>query len=131
RAAHEREVLRVVDDQHGSPTFAHDLAHATVEVVRRLGADPFATIDGHRGVYHAAGEGTVNRYDFARAIVDLDPQRATQTVRSVEPVPSSAYPLPAARPKHAPLDCSKLTGRFAVTLRPWREALERALRTSS
>ncbi|MEO7097246.1 MAG: NAD(P)-dependent oxidoreductase, partial [Polyangiales bacterium] len=42
RAAHEREVLRVVDDQHGSPTFAHDLAHATVEVVRRLGADPFA-----------------------------------------------------------------------------------------
>jgi dTDP-4-dehydrorhamnose reductase len=127
RAAHEREVLRVVDDQHGSPTFADDLARATLEVLRRLGDDPFAALDEVRGVYHAAGAGTVSRYDFARAIVELDPQRATQTVRSIEPVPSTAYPLPAARPKYAPLDCGKLAARFAVTLPPWRDALERAL----
>jgi dTDP-4-dehydrorhamnose reductase len=128
RAAHEREVLRVVDDQHGSPTFARDLAAASTRVLETLGKDPFAAIERVRGVYHAAGAGVVSRYDFARAIVELDPERATQTVRSIEPVPSSAYPLPAARPKYAPLDCGALARSFGVTLPPWRDALERAMR---
>ena len=127
RAAHEREVLRVVDDQVGNPTFARDLARASVEVLKTLAASPIDAIESVRGLYHAAGTGAVSRFDFARAIVELDPDRATQALRTIEPVPSSAYPLPAERPKYAPLDCGKVATRFGVQLPSWRDALERAL----
>lgn len=125
RLARERQTLRVVDDQIGSPTFADDLAEATARILDVR--DPFAAIDEARGVYHAAGEGAVSRFDFARAIVELDAKRSEHEVKTIEPVPSNAFPLPAQRPKHAPLDCTKLRERFGVVLPPWRDSLARAL----
>ncbi len=128
KAARERETLRVVADQSGSPTFAGDLAVATALLLRGVQRDPFAALDEARGVYHLAGAGVATRFELAKAALASDPRAAEHRVRHVEPVGSAEYPLPAARPAYAPLDCTKIRERFGVTLPPWREALARALR---
>ncbi len=119
--------LRVVSDQIGSPTFCRDLAQATALVVFRTRGRPFDALLEARGVYHLAGEGSVSRADLARATLELARPGEGQSMATIEPVPSSAYPLPAARPAYAPLDCTKARERFGVALPPWRESLRRAL----
>ena len=126
RVAREREVMKVVDDQVGNPTLARDLAEAIARIVEPLRADVVEGVRSARGLYHAAGTGAVSRFDFARAILDDDPARHEQVVRTLEPVPSEAFPLPARRPKHAPLDTTKLRDRFGVELPAWRTSLRAA-----
>jgi dTDP-4-dehydrorhamnose reductase len=127
RLARERETLRVVADQVGNPTFALDLAVATALVLFGVRKDAYAGIDDLRSVYHLAGRGTTSRFELAKAVIELDPNKSAHRVRSLEPIPSSEYPLPAARPAYAPLDCSKAKKALGVELPEWREALGRAL----
>jgi dTDP-4-dehydrorhamnose reductase len=128
RLARERETLRIVSDQSGSPTFAGDLAIATALLLHGFQKDPFAACDEARGIYHLAGSGETTRYELAKAIVALDPRAAEHRVRELSPIATSEYPLPAARPAYAPLACGKFKQRFGIQLPPWREALARALR---
>jgi dTDP-4-dehydrorhamnose reductase len=125
--ARTRTELRVVDDQHGSPTWCKDLASATMGVLERLGRDPHAAAVEKRGVYHAAGGGHCSRYELACAAIELDPKRHEHRVERIVPVKASEFPAPAPRPMFAPLDCTKLLSQFGVALRPWREALAAAL----
>jgi dTDP-4-dehydrorhamnose reductase len=126
--ARTRTELRVVQDQHGSPTWCRDLATASLAVIEKLGSDPHGAAAEARGIYHAAGGGYCSRYELACAAIDLDPAKSEQRVERIVPVHASEFPAPAARPAFAPLDCSKLHSRFGVALRPWREALAVALR---
>lgn len=130
-AARQRSELRVVDDQVGHPTFARDLAAVTALLLRGAGPQPLEALQAARGVYHAAGGGACSRYQLARAAIDLDPRAHEHTVLRVVPVPSSAFPLPARRPRAVILDGSKLRQRFGLELPPWREALARALSDSA
>lgn len=127
RLLREKEELRIVRDQIGSPTFCRDLARATAVIVSRLGADPGAKAAELRGVYHAAGEGACSRYELAQAIIELDPRRSEHVVKRLEPATTDAFPAPARRPANAPLDCRKLAKTFEVRLLPWRIALAEAL----
>ena len=107
------EKLRVVNDQHGAPTYARELAAATLTAIAK----------GLRGTYHAANKGACTWYDVARAALSLagmDPEMVT-------PVSSEEYPRPARRPAWGVLDTSRLERR-GVRLSPWREALETYLR---
>lgn len=126
RAARDREELRVVADQVGNPTYCRDLAQALVLLVHASRKDPFASFTEARGVYHLAGEGEVSRYDFARAILELDPKRDEQRVKRVLPIASSEYPLPARRPAYSALSCAKGRELLGIRLPHWRDALERA-----
>jgi len=123
----ERATLRVVADQVGSPTFCRDLAQATALLLYGLRNAPAETVQAACGVYHLAGGGACSRYELAQAVFELDPRRHEHQLRHLEPIPSEAYPLPAARPRYAPLDCSKARRRFGLALPPWRESLARAL----
>jgi dTDP-4-dehydrorhamnose reductase len=107
--AREREELRVVDDQRGSPTSTLELAPALWDVLRR----------GEAGVYHAACEGEATWFDFASAVVELC---GIETVR-VMPCSTDEFPRPARRPSYSVLDCSRLTALRDKSLAPWREAL--------
>jgi dTDP-4-dehydrorhamnose reductase len=127
RLARERTRLQVVADQIGNPTFARDLAAATAAIVCGVREHPFEASDDARGVYHAAGEGAVSRHELACAIVEVARGRESLAVETIDPVPTEAFPLPARRPRYAPLDGAKLRARFGVALPPWREALTRAL----
>lgn len=127
RLARERTDLRIVSDQIGNPTFCRDLAICTALVLYGIRKNPLAGLRDARGVYHLAGTGHVDRCRFAQRILSLDPRKQEQIVKSVTPVGSDAYPLPAKRPTNAPLDCSKFSNTFGAALPPWEEALERAL----
>jgi dTDP-4-dehydrorhamnose reductase len=127
RLARERDTLRVVGDQVGSPTFAGDLAGATALLLFGMRADAYAGIERSRGIYHLAGGGAVSRSDFATAILELDPRKSEHRARRIDPIATADYPLPAARPAFAPLDCRRARDAFGVALPDWKDALARVL----
>ena len=119
RLARKRAELRVVDDQHGTPTYAGDLAGAILTLAHRLcseGAPPHGF-----GTFHATNAGATTWCGFARAIVDA---AFPPDVRPVVTVITTAdYPTPARRPANSVLDCGKLARVYELTLRPWQAAL--------
>jgi dTDP-4-dehydrorhamnose reductase len=113
RLASERPSLRVVADQHGSPTAATDIAAAIVAIAAKIGAG-----EGRWGVFHFTGAGATTWHGFAEAIVAL----AGKTV-PVEAITTAEFPTLARRPANSVLDCAKIAAAYGVTARPWREAL--------
>jgi len=109
----ERDALNVVFDQVGTPTYAHDLAKAILDII------PMAMIDERIEVYHYSNEGVASWYDFAKAIHQI----ANITCR-VNPIPTRDYPLPAKRPFYSVLDKSKIKKRFAVGIPYWRDSVK-------
>jgi dTDP-4-dehydrorhamnose reductase len=127
RLARSKETLRVVDDQVGCPTAAHELALATSLVLFGARRDPFAELSPLRGLYHLAGGGHCSRLELARAAIELDPLRDEHRVQQVLPTSSAELAMAAQRPAFAPLDCNKARDVLGVALPPWRETLARVL----
>jgi dTDP-4-dehydrorhamnose reductase len=117
RLAREREVLRVVADQHGSPTWSRDLAEALAAICRRVEQDGDAT---PWGTYHFCGAGQTSWFGLACTIVEEARARERLRVHRVKPIPTAAYPTPAQRPAYSVLDCRKLQATFGLTPRPWQ-----------
>lgn len=124
RLGAERELLRVVDDQRGSPTAAADLAGAVVAVGRRL-LEREAPAESF-GTFHCAGGGQTSWCGFARAIFEIAAARG-QRVPRLEPITTADYPTPARRPANSVLDCARLARVHGLRPRPWRQALEETL----
>lgn len=124
RLGAERDVLRVVDDQRGSPTAAADLAAAVLAMARRLleRAPPA----GGFGTFHCAGGGETTWHGFAGEIFRLAAARGARVPR-LEPITTADYPTPACRPATSVLDCARLGRVYGIRLRPWREALAETL----
>ena len=124
RLAREREELRVVDDQVGAPTWCRDLGLATVEVLSQCGAfETPAALSDRGGLFHLTASGFTSWFGFAEEILALDPERSTQKVRELIPIPTSDYPTPAQRPLNSRLDCGRFTEAFGIELPPWHESL--------
>lgn len=110
KLASERDHLKVVHDQVGSPTSTLALAPALWDVLRS--APP--------GVYHGACEGQASWYDLARASIEIAGLAEGVTV---EPCTTAEFPRPAPRPAYSVLDCSKLAALRGRDLGSWRDAL--------
>ncbi|HML10789.1 MAG TPA: dTDP-4-dehydrorhamnose reductase [Stellaceae bacterium] len=123
RLGAERDRLGIVDDQHGSPTSAADLAGATIAVCTALAA---GKDDGY-GVFHLRGGGTTSWFGFARAIFREAAARGLKTPRLVEPITTEAYPTPAARPRNSVLDCGKIAHVYGIVAPPWERSLTAVL----
>ncbi len=126
RLAAERDELRVVADQQGSPTAAADLAAAIAEVAEQVARLPAAEEGGGGaspwGTYHCTNAGATTWHGFAEEIVRLSGPSLGRTPR-VTPITTADYPTPATRPANSRLACGKLETRFGVKMRPWQEAL--------
>jgi len=121
--ARRQPVLRVVDDQRGSPTYAPDIARALLALGRRKLADPA----GHAGLLHLSAPSLIDRAAMARAI--LDASRALGgPFAPVEPVPTSSFATPAQRPLNAQLSGALATQLLDLRWTPWPEALDRSVR---
>ena len=120
RLAEERQELRVVEDQYGSPTLAQDLARVTLSIVDRVNS---GSIESPWGIYHATGRGVVNWSGFAETIFAL----AGRTDVRVVPIPASAYPTPAPRPAYSVLSNNRLEQVFGLSLPQWQDSLARCL----
>jgi len=129
RLAREREELRVVADQVGSPTWSRMVAEATAQIAIQLLSAPRRSRQ-EAGIYHLTCAGQTSWYDFAREIVKcmISSSGTAWSARCpggprLVPILTSEYPRPARRPVNSCISCEKLRADFRITLPPWSMAL--------
>ncbi|CAN5621948.1 dTDP-4-dehydrorhamnose reductase [soil metagenome] len=114
-AARAGKALTVVDDQIGSPTFTHDLAEATLDLIDH----------GATGIYHATNSGQTTWFEFAKAIFE---EFEVPNV-NLKPISSAkwkeTHPASATRPAYSALDCSETERLIGRKMPDWRDALHR------
>ena len=109
--ARERPQLRVVNDQVGVPTWARDVAAATLSALKR--PEPV------QGLYHLTSAGSTTRFDFARRVLQL-----AGLATPVMPVLTAVYPTAAVRPPYSVLDSSRFQQATGLRIGPWDERLQ-------
>jgi dTDP-4-dehydrorhamnose reductase len=129
KLAQQKPELRIVADQRGAPTSAHDLARLTAHLIAHCEAESSArglhlASVLHPGVYHATSAGDTTWHGFATEFLRLQ-QLANPTIplATLIPIPTSDYPTPAHRPANSRLDCEKLYRTFGFRLPPWRDSV--------
>ena len=113
RLTAQKESIRVVFDQVGSPTYAADLALVIFSIIE---GDMY---EGNEGTYHFSDEGVCSWYDLAVETARM----VRHTNCRIEPCHSSEYPSPVTRPPYSVLDKSKIKQTFGVDIPHWRESL--------
>jgi dTDP-4-dehydrorhamnose reductase len=108
RLMNEKDQLKVVNDQVGSPTYAADLAEVMLRVIAAW----------KPGIYNYSNEGIISWYDFALAIKEIANSHC-----DVKPISTSEYPTPAKRPAYSVLDKTKIQEAFGIQLKNWKESL--------
>jgi dTDP-4-dehydrorhamnose reductase len=110
RLMKEKESVRVVQDQAGSPTYAGDLADAIMCI---LESDHF-----NPGIYHYSNEGQTNWYEFA-----LEIKRLTGSICNVLPISSDGFPTAAKRPAYSLMNKSKIKQVYGLNIPEWQTSL--------
>ncbi len=119
RLAAERDELRVVDDQIGTPSWTADIARA----IRALMAADVS------GTWHFTNEGVASWYDFAESILRLGRELGFPVkARRVRPISTSGFPTPAKRPPFSVLSKQKIRTVLGHDIPHWRHSLEHMLR---
>ena len=95
RLAREKDELRIVNDQVGSPNWCFMVAEVTAKVLKEYCARKDSTLTG---LYNLTADGKVSWYDFARAILSADPLKEEHLCRKIVPISTTQYPTPARRP---------------------------------
>lgn len=119
RLGQDREELRVVADQVGSPSWAKDIAEAIAQLLQ----------SETTGIYHFTNSGVVSWYDFAIAI--FEEARALGfplKVQRVIPITTADYPTPAVRPAYSVLSGKKITETLGDYPPYWRDSLRKMLK---
>jgi len=109
--------INVVSDQYGCPTFAANLAEVIMAIVKEDNNDYSYT-----GVFHYCNAGTTTWYDFASEI-----KKFIKSKCSINPIPSSQYPVAAKRPQNSVLDTTKIKETFGITIPNWKDSLKQCL----
>jgi dTDP-4-dehydrorhamnose reductase len=128
RLARERETLRVVSDQVGSPTWSRMIAEAsTLALKQSLSlAEPCEL----SGVYHLRAGGETSWHEFASRIIELMPS-AERKCKTVEAITTADYPTPVKRPAYSVMSCEKLRRTFGIELPGWELSLRLVLDKAS
>lgn len=117
RLFRDREELRVVADQWGSPTLADDLADTILEIIGRNSEE--------YGTYHFTNEGKTNWYDFAQVIYrHASAEGLIKREVRILPITTEQYPTKAKRPGNSLLSKDKIKTTFGLSIRDWEAALE-------
>jgi dTDP-4-dehydrorhamnose reductase len=106
----ERDELKIIADQVGTPTYAMDLADCILDII--------ASGNNAYGTYHYSNEGVASWYDFAKAIFDI-----SGTQIKALPIRTSEYPTRAIRPAYSVMDKSKIKRTFNIEIPYWRDSL--------
>lgn len=110
----ERDELKVITDQVGTPTYGMDLAAAILHII----------ISGKQeyGIYHYSNEGVASWYDFAKAIFELSGINV-----NLLPIKTSDYVTRAVRPVFSVMDKTKIKSTFGLQIPYWRDSLAKCI----
>jgi dTDP-4-dehydrorhamnose reductase len=115
----ERDLVKVVEDQWGSPTYTADLAGAILKIIEDDAVS--------HGIYHFTNKGVTNWYEFARTIYKkakrLELIGDNKKVK-IQHIKTEDYPTKALRPRYSVLSKDKIKKEFNLKIRNWDEALE-------
>ena len=123
----QQPVLRLVSDQVSNPTWARMLAETTALLLVKGGDNWQEWLGERRGLYHLAGSGYASRYNWAQAILRLDPKQEEQMTREMLRALTADFPSPAKRPLFSALNCELFASTFGMSLPSWEEALAMAM----
>jgi len=113
RLMKERDQLNIVADQKGRPTYAKDLAIATMNMIDSINAGKAI-----KGVYHFANQGETTWFDFAAKIKAI-----AGLTCDLRPIETKDFPTPAKRPAYSVLDTSKIEEALSLSIPHWEDAL--------
>jgi dTDP-4-dehydrorhamnose reductase len=125
KLAQTRESLNVINDQVGAPTGADLLADITAHALRKVILN-----DGLGGLYHLVSDGETSWHGYAKFVIEFAREFATEikvTPEAILPVPSSAFPTVANRPRNSRLYTQKLQNSFGIHLPHWQSGVARML----
>ena len=123
-AGRKTDTLRVVADQHGTPTAAEDLAAAILAITGTIRTEGWRP--EFRGVFHATNDGETTWHGFAEAIFD-EAARHGERRPTVVPIATADWPTPTRRPADSRLDTARLAAVFGQRLPDWRDATARVI----
>ncbi len=129
RLAKDRDELRIVADQFGAPTWARDLAGATMNALIAWEMSEWS--DELGGLYHLTAAGRTNWHQYAEEVVRLARQYDTTLAAkplNIHPIATHEYPLPAKRPANSVLANDKIRETFGIVLPPWQDSLAECVR---
>ena len=112
----EKDSLKVVFDQVGTPTYAGDLADAIARIIETGQL-------GKQGIYHFSNEGVCSWYDFAREICELSGNTC-----NIQPCHSDEFPSKVKRPHFSVLDKTKIKDTFGIEVPYWKDSLKKCIR---
>jgi dTDP-4-dehydrorhamnose reductase len=118
--AKEKESLRVVFDQTGTPTYAADLAGAVMSIVSGVIRNQFAL---NAGIYNYSNEGVCTWYDFATEII-----REASLSCQVNPILTKDYITAAERPVYSVMDKTKIKENYRLSMPHWRSSLIKCMK---
>lgn len=128
RLAREREALRVVSDQWGTPTTARTIASVLVEILGQREADLSNVFARAKGLVHLTNSGSTSWHGFASAIVEgLRSRGVPLKAAEVVPIATKDYPTKATRPAHSRLDLTRLNEAYGLVPPEWERALAEEL----
>ncbi|MFB3100400.1 MAG: dTDP-4-dehydrorhamnose reductase, partial [Gammaproteobacteria bacterium] len=105
RLAREKDELKIVDDQHGAPTSAELIADVTALAIYRISR--VSDEENFAGIYHLVAGGETSWHGFAQYVLELAQAMGVELktrAEEVQSIPTSAYPLPARRPRNSRLN---------------------------
>ena len=111
----EKDILSVIFDQIGSPTYAKDLAHAISLIIER-------NMLNQQGIYHYSNEGVCSWFDFAKEICELSGHNC-----NITPIHSRDYPSKVTRPHYSVLDKTKFKETFGIPVPYWKDSLKKCI----
>jgi dTDP-4-dehydrorhamnose reductase len=129
RLAQQRDELRIVADQIGTPTSARFIADVTNQILGKMRSIESWEQDGFSGTYHLTPLSSTSWHGIADVV--LAPQngslRKSVSQPRLLPITTEEHPLPARRPKNSRLNCGKLSTQFGIQLTDWKVALRLCL----
>ena len=118
----ERNSLKVVFDQVGTPTYALDLAK-TIEIFIEKLKTVNSQLSILNSIYHFSNEGVISWYDFAKEICEL-----SGNVCNIQPCHSDEFPSKVKRPSYSVLDKTKIKNKLNITIPHWKESLKNCIK---
>lgn len=111
----EKDQLKVVFDQVGTPTYAGDLANVIYKIIEEDMLDK-------QGIYHFSNEGVISWYDFAKQICELSGNQC-----DIQPCHSDEFPSKVKRPHFSVLDKTKIKETFHLRIPYWKDSLKKCI----